>query len=166
MFGKPRTTPAAAERHAHPPLPECNVAILGCRGSGKSGWGQSDGQGGSGEPWRATLGGMSCSRHPASPPGDIPQAFMGLFPGGDARKGSPQVLRDASSCPPSLPPDAALCQTCPTSRLGMTDAGTPSIPEHQPASSLGCCEFGQRYVRDRLVPEEVKCSPRAQHSFW
>ncbi|XP_053127734.1 ras-like protein family member 12 [Hemicordylus capensis] len=36
MFGKPRTTPGATERHLHSLLPECNVAILGCRGSGKS----------------------------------------------------------------------------------------------------------------------------------
>ncbi|XP_077174416.1 ras-like protein family member 12 [Paroedura picta] len=36
VFGKPRTNPCAAERHLHSLLPECNVAILGCRGSGKS----------------------------------------------------------------------------------------------------------------------------------
>ncbi|KAL8197450.1 UNVERIFIED_CONTAM: Ras-like protein member 12 [Gekko kuhli] len=36
MFGKPRATPCATERHLHSLLPECNVAILGCRGSGKS----------------------------------------------------------------------------------------------------------------------------------
>lgn len=36
MFGKPRATPSAAERHLHTLLSECNVAILGCRGSGKS----------------------------------------------------------------------------------------------------------------------------------
>ncbi|XP_032556152.1 ras-like protein family member 12 isoform X3 [Chiroxiphia lanceolata] len=33
MFGKPR---ASAERPPQSPLPECNVAILGCRGAGKS----------------------------------------------------------------------------------------------------------------------------------
>uniref|UniRef100_U3K6B2 small monomeric GTPase n=1 Tax=Ficedula albicollis TaxID=59894 RepID=U3K6B2_FICAL len=33
MFGKPR---ASSERPAQSPLPECNVAILGCRGAGKS----------------------------------------------------------------------------------------------------------------------------------
>nr|XP_056721684.1 ras-like protein family member 12 [Euleptes europaea] len=36
MFGKPRATPCATERHLHSLFPECNVAILGCRGSGKS----------------------------------------------------------------------------------------------------------------------------------
>lgn len=34
MFGKPR---AGGERPAQSPLSECNVAILGCRGAGKSG---------------------------------------------------------------------------------------------------------------------------------
>lgn len=34
MFGKPR---AGAERPPQSPLAECNVAILGCRGAGKSG---------------------------------------------------------------------------------------------------------------------------------
>lgn len=34
MFGKPR---ASGERPPQSPLPECNVAILGCRGAGKSG---------------------------------------------------------------------------------------------------------------------------------
>lgn len=34
MFGKPR---ASSERPPQSPLPECNVAILGCRGAGKSG---------------------------------------------------------------------------------------------------------------------------------
>lgn len=34
MFGKPRTS---SERPPQSPLPECNVAILGCRGAGKSG---------------------------------------------------------------------------------------------------------------------------------
>ncbi|KAL9838123.1 ras-like protein family member 12 isoform 2-T4 [Geothlypis trichas] len=33
MFGKPR---ASSERPPQSPLPECNVAILGCRGAGKS----------------------------------------------------------------------------------------------------------------------------------
>ncbi|NXW81368.1 RASLC protein, partial [Hirundo rustica] len=33
MFGKPRTS---SERPPQSPLPECNVAILGCRGAGKS----------------------------------------------------------------------------------------------------------------------------------
>ncbi|NXL80362.1 RASLC protein, partial [Leptocoma aspasia] len=33
MFGKPRTS---TERPPQSPLPECNVAILGCRGAGKS----------------------------------------------------------------------------------------------------------------------------------
>ncbi|XP_039346079.1 ras-like protein family member 12 isoform X4 [Mauremys reevesii] len=36
MFGKPRATPSATDRHLPSLLPECNVAILGCRGSGKS----------------------------------------------------------------------------------------------------------------------------------
>lgn len=34
MFGKPR---AGGERPPQSPLAECNVAILGCRGAGKSG---------------------------------------------------------------------------------------------------------------------------------
>nr|XP_041574280.1 ras-like protein family member 12 isoform X4 [Taeniopygia guttata] len=34
MFGKPRNS---SERPPQSPLPECNVAILGCRGAGKSG---------------------------------------------------------------------------------------------------------------------------------
>lgn len=34
MFGKPR---AGGERPPQSPLVECNVAILGCRGAGKSG---------------------------------------------------------------------------------------------------------------------------------
>lgn len=34
MFGKPR---ASGERTPQSPLAECNVAILGCRGAGKSG---------------------------------------------------------------------------------------------------------------------------------
>ncbi|XP_019136366.2 ras-like protein family member 12 isoform X2 [Corvus cornix cornix] len=33
MFGKPR---ASGERPPQSPLPECNVAVLGCRGAGKS----------------------------------------------------------------------------------------------------------------------------------
>ncbi|XP_062998410.1 ras-like protein family member 12 [Elgaria multicarinata webbii] len=36
MFGKPRSAPGANERHPHGLLQECNVAILGCPGSGKS----------------------------------------------------------------------------------------------------------------------------------
>ncbi|KAM9125889.1 ras-like protein family member 12 isoform 2-T4 [Pangshura tecta] len=36
MFGKPRATPSTTDRHLPSLLPECNVAILGCRGSGKS----------------------------------------------------------------------------------------------------------------------------------
>nr|XP_020667819.1 ras-like protein family member 12 [Pogona vitticeps] len=35
MFGKPRTPSCTNERHFHS-LPECNLAILGCQGSGKS----------------------------------------------------------------------------------------------------------------------------------
>lgn len=34
MFGKPR---ASSERPPQSPLTECNVAILGCQGAGKSG---------------------------------------------------------------------------------------------------------------------------------
>lgn len=34
MFGKPRVS---SEKPPQSPLPECNVAILGCRGAGKSG---------------------------------------------------------------------------------------------------------------------------------
>ncbi|KYO20980.1 ras-like protein family member 12 [Alligator mississippiensis] len=36
MFGKPRAAPSAADRLPHSLVPECNVAILGCRGAGKS----------------------------------------------------------------------------------------------------------------------------------
>ncbi|XP_058011691.1 ras-like protein family member 12 [Ahaetulla prasina] len=36
MFGKPRTAPWANDRHLPNLLQECNVAILGCQGSGKS----------------------------------------------------------------------------------------------------------------------------------
>lgn len=40
MFGKPRAAPSAADRLPHSLVPECNVAILGCRGAGKSGEGK------------------------------------------------------------------------------------------------------------------------------
>uniref|UniRef100_H9G965 small monomeric GTPase n=1 Tax=Anolis carolinensis TaxID=28377 RepID=H9G965_ANOCA len=36
MFGKSRPAPCVHDRHLSSLVPECNVAILGCRGSGKS----------------------------------------------------------------------------------------------------------------------------------
>ncbi|XP_029430879.1 ras-like protein family member 12 [Rhinatrema bivittatum] len=36
MFGKPRAVNASNDRNAQNHLPECNIALLGCRGAGKS----------------------------------------------------------------------------------------------------------------------------------
>lgn len=76
MFGKPR---AGGERPPQSPLTECNVAILGCRGAGKSGetghsaprgW-----QGNGGGSWGARAGGTPTHR-PLSPPAALTVKFL------------------------------------------------------------------------------------------
>ncbi|XP_021262459.1 ras-like protein family member 12 isoform X2 [Numida meleagris] len=92
MFGKPRVS---TERPPQSPVAECNVAILGCRGAGKSG-------GSSAEPqllygFLGTQHRLYCSI-PAPVPGSIPET-MGFCAFGQGKSFSAIIPGPPGSCP-------------------------------------------------------------------